>query len=438
MTDSVRHALPMSVLALFALASLSQANPPLVPGKWLNITPPGLDLTSHYGVPFLALDPQLPATLYAAADMQGLWKTQDGGATWTRLGKPQGKIEDNQTEYLDSPIQLAIDPKDSQHLYATQGVRGETLGFWVSQDGGNTWTMPPEFTATSSTLGTRDVTSLAVDPSDFNHILLGSHSAWKGYSNAGLLESKDGGKTWIIHAPIPEFNSGTMGVHFLFDPAKGIGNAQTWLIGTDGEGLWRTENSGATFTRVTPAGVWPDFSIAHGGQSIYYSKTGVLYAGAFVYPIRSTDNGLTWTSITSKGAMPYASYYAIQGDGDLLYTMRSFADNAADYNSPFLTSPESDGLTWTAYQGGEQKFDNGPYSLRFDKVNRILYSANWNAGVWALKVADAAGVDYRLRQRIRTAPSIEFFDLSGKRFRVTRTHRECSEKCRISNRPSVW
>ncbi len=77
-----------------------------------------------------------------------------------------------------------------------------------------------------------------------------------------------------------------MGVNFLYDPAKGIGNAETWLIGTDGQGLWRTTDAGVHFQRVTPVGVWPDFSISHGGQSIYYSQTGVLYAGAFVYPIR--------------------------------------------------------------------------------------------------------------------------------------------------------
>jgi hypothetical protein len=53
-----------------------------------------------------------------------------------------------------------------------------------------------------------------------------------------------------------------------------------------------------------------------------------------------------------------------------------------------FTSPESDGLKWTGYQGGAQKFGNGPYRMRFDKVNRIIYSGNWDSGVWALKVLD--------------------------------------------------
>ena len=56
------------------------------------------------------------------------------------------------------------------------------------------------------------------------------------------------------------------------------------------------------------------------------------------------------------------------------------------YNEPYYVSSESDGTQWTPYQGGAQKFGNGPYMMRFDPVNKILYSANWGAGLWALKV----------------------------------------------------
>ena len=46
----------------------------------------------------------------------------------------------------------------------------------------------------------------------------------------------------------------------------------------------------------------------------------------------------------------------------------------------------TDGKTWTPYQGGAQKFTDGPAAMAFDPANRILYSANWAAGFWALKV----------------------------------------------------
>lgn len=382
-----------TAMALASIEGSASANPDLTPGIWKNITPAGINLAGNYGTAFIQMDPGHPEVIYATADMQGLWKTTDAGSTWARLGTPPTAPNyGSTTDYLDSPVQLAIDPADPQHLYATQGVRGTTQGFWVSTDGGAHWALPAGFLEMSTEIGTRDMTSLAVDPSDFKHALVGSHSGWMGLTNTGILETKDGGTTWIAHPPVEGFTAATMGVNFLFDPDKHIGNAKTWLIGTDGNGLWRTEDGGEHFKRVTPVGVWPDFSISHGGQFTYYSTSGVLYAGAFVYPIRSTDNGLTWTSITSGGAMTYSSYYAIQGDGEQLYTMRSFADNTAKYNASYMVSLESDGVNWKAYEGGAQKFDNGPYSMRFDKTNHILYSANWSAGIWALKVKGPDGI----------------------------------------------
>jgi hypothetical protein len=373
--------------AALALSAVPvRANPGLTPGVWANISPPGLDLVNHYGTAFVQLDPLHPSTVYLTADMQGLWKSEDGGSNWVRLGSPPANPNyGDTTDYLDSPVSIAIDPGDSRHLYVTQGVRGTTQGFWITRDGGATWILSAGYDAIAKELGTRDVTTLSVDPTDFNHVLVGSHSPWKGLSNAGILETKDGGEHWITHAPASGFTSATMGVNFLFDPATKQGDAKTWLIGTDGQGLWRTADGGDNFTRVTPAGVWPDFSISHGGQSIFYALNGTLYAGAFVYPARSTDNGLTWTSITGAN-VTYASYYAVMGDGVNLYTLRSFAANDAKYDAPFLVSPESDGLTWTPYEDGKQKFDNGPYTMRFDKQNGILYAACWNAGLWALKV----------------------------------------------------
>jgi hypothetical protein len=49
-----------------------------------------------------------------------------------------------------------------------------------------------------------------------------------------------------------------------------------------------------------------------------------------------------------------------------------------------MTSAETDGVTWTTYNS--QTFADGPYRMAFDATNRIIYSSNWNSGVWALKV----------------------------------------------------
>jgi hypothetical protein len=377
-----------SDLATIAVTAPAGTPPTLTAGIWANLSSPQMTLGSgqgpKFGIAAFDFDPGTPYVIYVCVDQDGLWKTVDGGSTWTQLGDST-KVGSTTTQFLDSPIAVRVDPNNSNHLIATQGVRGNTLGFWVSQDGGKNWTMPAGFVSTAPT---RDVTTLAVDPSDFNHLLVGSHSAWPGLTNAGILESKDGGASWIVHQPVAGFASSSMGIAFLYDPALGIGNAQTWLVGTDSNGLWRTTDSGASFTRVTPnTGAFPNFSITHAGNQLYYTSNGYLYTGLFVYPARSKDNGLTWEFLPG---FTYASYYSVVGDGKNLYTQLAYTgDNAAQGLQSYRISPETDGLAWTVYDPlhqGPQTFTDGPFMMKFDRGRGILYSANWNAGFWALKV----------------------------------------------------
>jgi hypothetical protein len=355
--------------------------PTLTAGVWKDITPSGLGLPLSpppFGIPVVEIDPSDPCTLYACVDTLGIWKTTDGGSTWARLGTPPSSPNyTHNVDYIDSPIRVLVDPNDSKHLYATQGVRGQTLGFWVSHDGGATWAWPPGFVEIVKTT-TNDVTILVADPGDFNHVLIGSHSPWVG-GPAGVMETKDGGQTFLAHTPGPGWSSGSLGINFLHDPVHGVGNGQTWLIGTDfGGGFWRTSDSGSTWSKVA------DLSIVHGGHDIYYTAAGVAYVGAQPHAARSKDNGLTWEDLSG---MPGAFYYSVQGDGKSLYTqLANTGDNAGRGPQPYVTSLESDGLTWTPYQSGAQKFTDGPYLMRFDPANRIMYSANWDAGLWALKV----------------------------------------------------
>jgi len=67
-------------------------------------------------------------------------------------------------------------------------------------------------------------------------------------------------------------------------------------------------------------------------------------------------------------------------DGNPLYTACS------NPNEPFFTCPEKDELTWTAYEGGTQKFSAKPFEMAYDPAKHILYSASWGEGLLALKV----------------------------------------------------
>jgi hypothetical protein len=244
-------------------------------------------------------------------------------------------------------------------------------GFWVSNDGGNSWTMPEGFKTAANTVKDYDVYHVEPDPSDFNHVLVTFHYYWQGGNwtgaLAGVFESFDGGSKWTIHQPNPGWDgAGGYDVYFLYNPKLGIGDSKTWLYGTQGKGHWRTTNSGETWTKVT------DVSMEHGGGQLYYTQQGVLYASGSGHILRSKDNGITWTEIGNNNG-----FLSVIGDGTNLYT-------GGHGGGHFFTAKESDDLKWSDFN--TQSFFEGPFEMEYDPVNGILYSANIRAGVWALKV----------------------------------------------------
>lgn len=364
------------VVAVVVVQFKVQANPNLTPGVWKNITPPGVDFSQYLGgTCCITFDPSNPSTLYLGTEGYGVWKSNDGGATWFHPGDTGCTYADT-THYLGYPVRLAVDPQNSKHLYACDGVRQCDIGFWVSNDGGSTWVMPAGIVTASKTT-TSDLTRWAIDPTDFNHILIGSHQNWSGLTNAGVIESFDGGKTVTLHQPIDSFTSASMGIAFLYNPALGLGNNRTWLCGNENNGLWRTTDAGANWTHVFTG------YTAHGGNEIFYTKSGRIWSGMGQYPVYSDDNGVTWNMLPGSSNLPYGYYTAIIGDGSTLYSLR--AEGGA-----FYCAPESSGLAWTAYNGGAQTFSAGANPFVYDPTNRIVYVALNGAGAWALRVIDPA------------------------------------------------
>lgn len=361
----------MKLLVLFLLTLLSGMRLEaqefhLSPGTWKNVTPPMVTTSfkDHVFCQGVSIDLRNPRTLYLCicaydARKGGLFKTMDSGATWKKVGE------------LDEPLHVAIDPHDSNRLYCVDGVRGRTLGFWISSDGGETWTMPAGFKkATEKPVGTRDLYSIAVNPSDFNHILVSFHSPWVG-KNCGVLESKDGGATWIAHDPPPTLKGGYgMAIFFLFDPHKKIGDANTWLFTAQEGGFFKTEDGGKSWTNVYK------HSMTHGGNQLYRASDGTLYSGGYQYPARSTDNGSSWEQI--KKGLVYSWYMGICGDGKNIFT------GSTNKNQPFFVSADNDGLNWKPLN--DQKFSAVPFEMVFDPVNRIIYSASWEEGLLAFKL----------------------------------------------------
>jgi len=131
----------------------------------------------------LAIDPKDASVVYGGTggfvgQGHGVWKSTDGGQSWAAANR--GMLDRRITA-------LAVDPTDSQVVYAG-GDQGE---LFKSVDGGATWTDLSEGLKVQRYSEPRQIRALVVDPADPQRVfLLGDNSA--------LMFSGDGGQKWQL------------------------------------------------------------------------------------------------------------------------------------------------------------------------------------------------------------------------------------------------
>jgi uncharacterized protein (TIGR03437 family) len=203
---------------------------PVQQPQWKFIGPEPIDYGNGYynsgRVASLAIDPRDKNTVYAGAAEGGIWKSTDGGTTWTPL------TDDQQSLAIGS---LAIDPANPDTIYAGTGEENfaqdcySGTGILKSTDGGMTWTNYP------GPFAQHTVGGIAVHPKDGMTVLAAS--------SIGLYRSTDAGQTWTSVLP------GTA-TSVFFDPAQpgvawaAMGNP----FGSNLNGVYRSTDSGATWT----------------------------------------------------------------------------------------------------------------------------------------------------------------------------------------------
>src|SRR5215813_12403123 len=144
----------------------------------------------------LAIDPRDSNVVYAGTATGGVWKTLDGGGSWTALTDDQPALASGS---------IALDPKNPDIVYVGTGelsFSGDSYhgaGILKSEDGGAAWrNIPGPFAdIVEVRRGTAAIGSLAIHPTQTNIILAGAY--FRGLDNqyrSGVYRSVDSGETW--------------------------------------------------------------------------------------------------------------------------------------------------------------------------------------------------------------------------------------------------
>jgi len=181
---------------------------------------------------------------------------------------------------------LAIDPRDNNTVYLG-AVEG---GVWKTTDGGATW-KPIADDQPSLAIG-----SIALDPKFPDTVYVGTgeeNFCYDCYYGAGILKSTNGGASWMpIQGPFLHLSIGSLAI----SPT----DSQV-ILGTAGNGIYRSPDGGATWTRVlTGTGTSVVFHPTDGNTA--YAGLGNISGSSTNGVYKSTDGGQTWNSIPGSGA----------------------------------------------------------------------------------------------------------------------------------------
>jgi photosystem II stability/assembly factor-like uncharacterized protein len=279
----------------------------------------------------------------------GVWKTTDGGKTWTSLGLAA-------TQQIS---RVRVHPTDPNIVYVGGGefpMRGNVShgdGVWKTTDGGKTWT-------SLGLAATQQISRVRVHPTDPNIVYVAAQGhVWGPNPERGIFKSTDGGKNW---KKILFRNDSTGAADLVMDPSNpNVLYAAFWQAGRTpwmlvsggaGGGMFKSTDAGETWTELTrnpglPHGLWGNIGI-----SVSPVKTSRVWAiiendsgGVF----RSDDGGATWTRTNAERklrqrAWYYSKIHADSKDTNVVYVNNVSFQKSTDGGKTFraLRPPHGD------------------------------------------------------------------------------------------------
>lgn len=251
--------------------------------------------------------PGNPDIVYVGTASGGMWKTINGGTTWTPIFEKQPTL---------SIGDFALEPGNHDVIYVGTGeanVRNSVSfgrGMYKSTDGGATW----RFIGLGDT---RHIARVMVDPRNVSTVWVCAVGHKSGpNAERGVFVSRDGGETWSKSLFVddrhgcadmdvdPQNPNIVYAVMWHFDRKQ-----WTFTSGSDEGGIFKSADGGRTWTQL--AGGLPKL-LGRIGIKVAPSRPSTVYALAESrdgYVWRSDDYGATWRATSHDAATMCRGYY---------------------------------------------------------------------------------------------------------------------------------
>jgi uncharacterized repeat protein (TIGR01451 family) len=367
--------------------------------NWTNV--------SAAGTSTIAMDPSRPATLYAGTLFGQVFRTTDGGTTWT-------DVTGNSTVGQFSTI--AFDPVQSTHLLVggTNGVAATTTSGtqWSPQTSGlnSTYVMGlsadkiadriymnvyaagiyysaagAASTVAVNNVGSSGLLQLSSQPNLSVMAVLAQPGRLSASLTDGLARSFDGGTTWSSLVPVAPPGLSSQITSFASSPA-----ASQTILAVVPSGLYQSTNGGDLWVQAgtgLPAGANVGGLVAADSDPMRFYGLVQSAGGLMSYGVyRSSDAGMTFEPANSGIASSEIDALAVDPtNADIVYTATQTA----------LLKSLDGGASWNPMKWDVAAANGYPIGFAIDPSHpSILYAAS---GAWIGRSADGGSSWQALR-----------------------------------------
>lgn len=283
-----------------------------------------------------------PLEYWFGATGGGLWKTTDGGTTWRPM--TDGALTSSSVGAVE------VCEANPDVVYVGMGeteLRGNVMqgdGVWKTTDGGKTWT-------NVGLRESQAIGRVRVHPEDCDRVWVAALGHTYGSNaERGVFRSTDGGRTWQ-RTLFRDERSGAVDLvltpgrpEVMFASLWEV-NRTPWSLssGGPGSGLFRSTDGGATWTEITrspglPTGVIGKIGVAVSGGNAQRVWAIVEAHDGGVF--RSDDGGATWTRTNEERklrqrAFYYTRIYADPRDTSTVYVLNVGFHRSTDGGKTF-------------------------------------------------------------------------------------------------------